>query len=330
MKKLLFISSALFVSLMLVFPASAVTNSGEASSSPAGAGSSATNTPMLINYEIPPATSTATLPDFEITEVTAKAPTSEASTKNYYVTVINHGGAFVLSADNALGLSFRNDLNVNSTENASYYSVGTAGDTFAKDQKMTVGPLLVAVDGVHMIKIMINPLFTVAESKYNNNYFQKEVRVGLPEISTNTPPIATSTPPVTPKATSTESTKPKATSTPPVVKPSVDLKKEAALLIPSGTSTDKLNTLLKELKLTKNTQAMTTNMTSFVDGLKKQYPKEAVAKFYTINNFVTYGTASTLKLSAEDRFSLVAKFIVTNRKLPSTEADWSGILGMKK
>ncbi len=284
--------------------------------------------PMLISAN-PPATSTASLPDFEITNVMASSTpasdgSSDSSTLSYYATVINHGADFPLSADNALGLSVRNDASDNSANNASYYAVGTAGTTFTSGQKITVGPLLAATDGAHVITLVINPLLTIAEGRYNNNFFQKKVYVGVTAPSVGgsiVPPLATSTEP------HSTSTPPHSTSTPPV---KFNLAKEASLVAVSGSSADKLSALIQDLKIVKNAKAMTDNMNKFVASLQKQFPKEPTAKFYTVNNFVTYGTASTVKLSASNRFNLVTAFVKTNKRLPSSQSDWNSILASKK
>lgn len=262
-----------------------------------------------------PNTSTSTLPDFEITEITTKKIEGSSLT-NYYATVVNRGADYLLTTDNPLGLAFRNGSDENSTNNYSFYSVGVAGENFAKDEKMVVGPLLVASDGSFKIKAMINPLFTIAEKKYDNNFFQRELRLtnGLIVASP-----ATSTPPAV---------KPNATSTSTVVK--YNLGKEANLIAPSGSSTAKLGLLVKALNTTRNSQKMTQNMKSYTETLKKQFPKITTAQLYTINNFVTYGTESTAKLSAKERFALVSVYVKANKKLPNSEADWAKLLALKK
>ena len=270
--------------------------------------------PVLVIAQNPNA-STSTLPDFEITEIITKKVEGSSLT-NYYVTVTNLGADYLLTTDNPLGLAFRNGSDENNTNNYSFYSVGVAGENFAKDEKMVVGPLLVASDGSFKIKAMINPLFTIAEKKYDNNFFQRELRLtnGLIVASP-----ATSTPPAV---------KPNATSTSAVVK--YNLGKEANLIAPSGSSTTKLGLLVKALNTTRNNQKMTQNMKSYTETLKKQFPKISIAQLYTINNFVTYGTESTAKLSAKERFALVTAYVKANKKLPSSEADWAKLLALKK
>jgi len=71
-------------------------------------------------------------------------------------------------------------------------------------------------------------------------------------------------------------------------------------------------------------------MKNFTETLKKQFPKEATAKIYTINNFITYGTASSASLTPKDRFNLVTNFVKTNKKLPGSETDWGKVLEGKK
>jgi ABC-type multidrug transport system fused ATPase/permease subunit len=88
--------------------------------------------------------------------------------------------------------------------------------------------------------------------------------------------------------------------------------------------------LMKALNTTKNSQKMTQNMKSFTETLKKQFPKVTTAQLYTINNFVTYGTESTAKLSAKERFALVTAYVKANKKLPNSEADWAKLLALKK
>jgi len=270
--------------------------------------------PVLVIAQNPNA-STSTLPDFEITEIITKKVEGSSLT-NYYVTVTNLGADYLLTTDNPLGLAFRNGSDENNTNNYSFYSVGVAGENFAKDEKMVVGPLLVASDGSFKIKAMINPLFTIAEKKYDNNFFQRELRLtnGLIVASP-----ATSTPPAV---------KPNATSTSAVVK--YNLGKEANLIAPSGSSTTKLGLLVKALNTTRNNQKMTQNMKSYTETLKKQFPKISIAQLYTINNFVTYGTESTAKLSAKERFALVTAYVKANKKLPNSEADWAKLLALKK
>lgn len=251
--------------------------------------------------------SLADLPDFEITEITTKESTESTSTKDYYVTVVNRGSDYILSTEKVLALSFFAD-------EASYYSVGNAGETFAKDQEISVGPLAKFKNNISPVAI-INPLFSVSEKKYNNNFFQKEVAGGVipPATSLNT------------------STPPKSTSTPPAVeKPKFDFKKEGGMISLSGTAAAKLELLVKELKKARDNKAMADNMTKYTNSLKKQFPKEKVEKLYAINNFITYGTASTAKLTAKDRFNLVAAFVKANKKLPATETDWTKILEGKK
>lgn len=270
--------------------------------------------PVLVIAQNPNA-STSTLPDFEITEIITKKVEGSSLT-NYYVTVTNLGADYLLTTDNPLGLAFRNGSDENSTNNYSFYSVGVAGENFAKDEKMVVGPLLVASDGSFKIKAMINPLFTIAEKKYDNNFFQRELRLTNGLIVSNP---ATSTPPVV---------KPNATSTSAVVK--YNLGKEANLIAPSGSSTAKLGLLVKALNTTRNNQKMTQNMKSYTETLKKQFPKISIAQLYTINNFVTYGTESTAKLNAKERFALVTAYVKANKKLPNSEADWAKLLALKK
>ena len=270
--------------------------------------------PVLVIAQNPNA-STSTLPDFEITEIITKKVEGSSLT-NYYVTVTNLGADYLLTTDNPLGLAFRNGSDENNTNNYSFYSVGVAGENFAKDEKMVVGPLLVASDGSFKIKAMINPLFTIAEKKYDNNFFQRELRLANGLIVASP---ATSTPPVV---------KPNATSTSAVVK--YNLGKEANLIAPSGSSTTKLGLLVKALNTTRNNQKMTQNMKSYTETLKKQFPKISIAQLYTINNFVTYGTESTAKLSAKERFALVTAYVKANKKLPNSEADWAKLLALKK
>lgn len=263
-----------------------------------------------------PNTSTSTLPDFEITEIITKKSDSD-SAASYYATVVNRGADYLLTTDNPLGLAFRNGNDENSANNYSFYSVGVAGENFAKDEKMVVGPLLVVSDGSFKIKAMINPLLTIAEKKYDNNFFQRELRLTNGLIVSNP---ATSTPPVVkPNATSTAATTKK-----------YNLGQEANLIAPSGSSTAKLGLLMKALNTTKNSQKMTQNMKSFTETLKKQFPKVTTAQLYTINNFVTYGTESTAKLSAKERFALVTAYVKANKKLPNSEADWAKLLALKK
>lgn len=251
------------------------------------------------------------LPDFEITEVIVKTSTDDA-TKNYYATVVNRGGDYLLNDEKSLGLSFF-------VNEAAYYSVGTSGETFAKDQKISVGPLLAAKDGVYQVRANVNPLFSVSEKKYDNNFFQKEIKVeavaNVPAASTSTPPKATSTAPAIKKETSASV---------------FNLKKEASLIAPSGSASAKLELLTKALKTVRSSQKMAENMTKFTETIKKQFPKESITKIYTINNFVTYGTASTEKLTPKARFDLVSAFVKTNKKLPNTEADWTKVLEGKK
>lgn len=258
----------------------------------------------------------STLPDFEITEIAIKKSESNSAT-SYYVTVINRGADYLLTTDNPLGLSFRNGSDENSVNNYSFYSVGVAGENFAKDEKMTVGPLLLASDGNFKIKAMINPLLTIAERKYENNFFQRELKISNGLII-NTP--ATSTPPVV---------KPNATSTAAVNK-KYNLGQEATLIAPSGASTAKLGLLMKALNTTRDNKKMTENIKNFTGTLKKQFPKITTAQLYTINNFVTYGTESTAKLSAKERFALVSAYVKANKKLPNSEADWAKLLALKK
>lgn len=299
-KTLFFIFPALILSLFLSLPAQA-----EETNAVGPALSVEQNTNSGVS----------TLPDFEITEIITKKVEGSSLT-NYYVTVTNLGADYLLTTDNPLGLAFRNGSDENSTNNYSFYSVGVAGENFAKDEKMVVGPLLVASDGSFKIKAMINPLFTIAEKKYDNNFFQRELRLtnGLIVASP-----ATSTPPVV---------KPNATSTSAVVK--YNLGKEANLIAPSGSSTTKLGLLVKALNTTRNNQKMTQNMKSYTETLKKQFPKISIAQLYTINNFVTYGTESTAKLNAKERFALVTAYVKANKKLPNSEADWAKLLALKK
>lgn len=271
--------------------------------------------PVLVIAQNPNA-STSTLPDFEITEITTKKSDSDSST-TYYATVVNHGADYLLTTDNPLGLSFRNGSEENSTSNYSFYSVGSAGENFAKDEKMVVGPLLTTSDGTIKVKAVINPLLTIAERKYDNNFFQRELRLSAGLITTNS-------------ATTTSSVvKPNATSTAAVTK-KYNLGQEATLIAPSGASTTKLGLLMKALNTVRNNQKMTENMKSFTETLKKQFPKVTTAQLYTINNFVTYGTESTAKLTAKERFALVTAYVKANKKLPSSEADWAKLLALKK
>jgi hypothetical protein len=271
--------------------------------------------PVAVN---PGAVMAQPLPDFQIEAVTIKASETDSKILNYYATIVNRGSDFIITS-NSLGLSFRNASNDNNAENSSYFAVGTAGDTFAREQKMNIGPLLPVLTGSRLVRVVINPLLTVAEKKYDNNYFEQEV---ADQNSTSTPFVSTSTSSI---STSTL----QSTSTAPVA-PKVDIKKEALLVSQSGSSVDKLTALVKELKVVRNNQLMTDNLKKFTEILRKQFPKEAIAKIYAINNFVTYGTPSTVKLAPKDRFNLVSAFVKTNKKLPSSETDWAKVLTAKK
>ena len=301
-KTLVLIFPALFLTLFLAAPVRAE-------------GTDESVKPVLVVAQNPTA-STSTLPDFEITEITTKKSDSDSST-TYYATVINRGADYLLTTDNPLGLSFRNGSDENSVSNYSFYSVGSAGETFAKDEKMVVGPLLATSDGTIKVKTVINPLLTIAERKYDNNFFQRELRLSAGLVVANS---ATTTSPVV---------KPNATSTAAVTK-KYNLGQEATLIAPSGASSTKLGLLMKALNTTKNSQKMAENMKSLTESLKKQFSKVSTAQLYTINNFVTYGTESTAKLTAKERFAFVTAYVKANKKLPSSEADWAKLLALKK
>lgn len=109
---------------------------------------------------------------------------------------------------------------------------------------------------------------------------------------------------------------------PKQLKPEEILKKEASLVLNSGTDTKYLDALLANTNSKKDTKLQTTNMKAYSNKLNSKYGPYKMKYVYSINNFITYGTASTKKLLADARYSLVENWASSKKALPTSVADW--------
>ncbi|MEI7497802.1 MAG: hypothetical protein WCK11_00780 [Candidatus Falkowbacteria bacterium] len=100
---------------------------------------------------------------------------------------------------------------------------------------------------------------------------------------------------------------------------------ETKLIIASGKD---LSGLLNSIKVKRNEKLQKEIMNKYTQVLigKKKITQE---QKYTINNFITYGTGSTKKLTTLQRSEMVKKFTLKNNRLPISENDWTIIIDTK-
>ena len=64
----------------------------------------------------------------------------------------------------------------------------------------------------------------------------------------------------------------------------------------------------------------------YIKSLKKYIPNFGQEQQNALNNFIAYGTDTTLKLGAGERAGVVNSFKAALGKLPTTEADWNDVM----
>lgn len=118
-----------------------------------------------------------------------------------------------------------------------------------------------------------------------------------------------------------------ATTTPPVSEPADTSSDETGKKIDNESSAiahGDLSLILSSSKATKNSKLETTNKTKYLNALTKGL-KLSLVQTNNLNYFITYGTASTVKIGAAERTNILASYLWTYKKLPVTEAEWSDV-----
>jgi|GEM_PF-1027413 len=121
---------------------------------------------------------------------------------------------------------------------------------------------------------------------------------------------ATTTAPVTPAITNNSSVS-DATA--------VKIKNESASIFNGN-----LTTILNNIKVKRNTKLETSSKTLYLNALIKGL-KLTTAQINNLNYFVTYGTASTVKIGVGERAAVLASYLWTYKKLPVTAAQWTDL-----
>ncbi|MEI7498491.1 MAG: DKNYY domain-containing protein [Candidatus Falkowbacteria bacterium] len=102
---------------------------------------------------------------------------------------------------------------------------------------------------------------------------------------------------------------------------------EAKIIVTSGKN---LNAILTHTKNKKNIETQKSSMAKYTEPLVKSDKKISLNERYAINNFITYGTGETKKLTSKQRYDLVKTFTAKNKKVPKTELDWKQVLTANK
>ncbi|HTX87060.1 MAG TPA: hypothetical protein VMC41_03265 [Candidatus Nanoarchaeia archaeon] len=89
--------------------------------------------------------------------------------------------------------------------------------------------------------------------------------------------------------------------------------------------TDNLTVILLDLGRSTDQAQSQANLKTYQSIYTLDSQISSVVKM-TINDFITYGTPSTLKLGAGERAGVVNSYFQAFKKMPATQADWSDVL----
>lgn len=98
---------------------------------------------------------------------------------------------------------------------------------------------------------------------------------------------------------------------------------EAKIIFDSGYN---LDNFLNNLKRKKSSKDQIYAMNKYTKPITKNEKYIKLNDQYAINNFIVYGSASTQKISALERYNLLKQYKTKYKKLPINENDWNNLL----